>query len=84
MTKSNKTVVIMLTSAFVMFLVTGWFFLWVISSGSLAPGYCQGGWIQLWETEGCRNPVYAQFGFLVTFLAAVIFLILGIRNKGKQ
>jgi len=83
MTKSNKAAVIMLGSAFVMFLVTGWFLLWVISSGSLAPGYCQSGWIQLWATEGCRNPVYAQFGFLVTLLATVAFLILGIRNKGK-
>ena len=67
-----------------MFLVAGWFFLWVLSSASLAPANCQGGWLRLWETPGCRNPVYAQSGFLLTLAVSVILLVVGVRSPKEK
>jgi hypothetical protein len=77
-TKTISAVLVIVSVA--MFLVSGWFFLWVLSSASLASGECMGDWLTLWNTPGCRNPVYAQFGFIVTLASSVILFVWGIRK----
>jgi len=80
MAKTKTLSTALVAVSFVMFLVAGWFFLWILSSASLALGNCKGGWIELWNTTGCKSPVYAQFGFVVTLASSVILFIWGIWN----
>ena len=80
MEKTRTVSTILIIASFVMLLVTSWGFLWVFSSASLAPESCQGGWIELWNTVGCRNLVYDQFGFLVIFTVTVILFVLVVRK----
>ncbi|MDH5710660.1 MAG: hypothetical protein OEZ15_03210 [Gammaproteobacteria bacterium] len=83
MTNTRNKSAILIISSIIMLLIAGWFFLWVLSSASLAPGNCQGGWMKLWETPGCRNPVFAQSGFLLTLTASVVLFAMGIRRPKK-
>jgi hypothetical protein len=80
MAKTKTISAVLMAASFLMLLVAGWFFLWVLSSASLAPGNCQGGWVELWNTPGCRNPVYAQSGFLVTLGVSITLFVLAVRK----
>ncbi len=84
MAKTKRMSAIFLISSLIMFLLAGWFFLWVLSSASLAPGNCQGGWVRLWETPGCRNPVYAQSGFLLSLLLSILLFVLAVRSPKEK
>jgi len=72
MAQTKKQIILLAVAAIISLAVAGWFFLWVLS---LAHGHCQGGWIHLWNTPGCKNSVYAQTGLvLAVFSSVVLFL----------
>ncbi len=72
--------VIELIISLVLLLAAGWFFLWILSSASLAGEYCKSNFSLFHEQFRCRQPNIAFIFCVCSSVASVVFLCLGIKN----
>ena len=66
--------------AVALFLLSWWALLWVFSSSSLASEFCDAKFSLFHELARCRQPNIALIIWLVSGVASVVLLALGIKN----
>ena len=75
----------LLVLAVILFGVSGWCFLWIFSSYSLAFSYCESGFSLFAEPFRCKQPYIAAIIWFVSGTACVVFAIKGFKTfKGSK
>lgn len=64
----------------ILFLVSWWALLWVISSGSLSGAICGNDYSLFHEKLACRQPYIAIPLWLITGVSCLVFFFKGIKN----
>ena len=76
--------IIELIISLVLLLAACWFFLWMLSSASLASGYCGSSFSLFHEQFKCRQPNIAFILCLCSSVVSLVFLWLGIKNIASR
>ena len=72
--------VIQLAISLIFFLVSGWGFLWMLSSSSLASEFCVNEFSLFHEDFRCRQPYLAVLLWVISGVACLALLVVGIRS----
>ncbi len=75
--------VFLLVTSVPLFLLSGWGLLWLLSSSSLASGFCENDFSLFHEHFRCRQPYLAIMLVVVSGAAFMYFLVSGIKKIQK-
>jgi hypothetical protein len=66
-----------------LFFVSGYAFLWILSSSHLAAHYCNGEFALFHPAFRCRQPQIAMILWIVSGIGAVVMLVMALKSKSQ-